>query len=135
MLETIISALLGGVAAAGGKVATKAVEDAYGALKGLLVRKLGEKSDTVEAVTKLEAKPESEARKATVAEELKAANVGTDPELVEAARRLQTALDELLPEGRAHVQHVQHVQHAVGNRNAQAIDRSTAMVSVGDKRS
>jgi hypothetical protein len=127
MVETIVTALLGGLAAATGKVATKAVEDAYGALKRLLVRKLGDNSEAAEAVKKLEAKPDSEARKGMVAEELEAAKVEDDPDLVEAARRLQAALDQLPPEGRA------HVQHAVGSYIAQASGGSTAKVNVGSK--
>src|SRR3954451_22772977 len=123
MVETIVTALLGGLAAATGKVATKAVEDTYAALKGLLVRKLGDNSEAAEAVTKLEAKPDSDAQKGMVVEELKAAKVGDDPELVEAARRLQAALDQLPAEGRA------HVQHAVGSYIAQASSGSSATVN------
>ena len=124
MVDPIVTALLGGLAASAGKVASKAVEDAYGALKALLVRRLGEKSEAAEAVAKLEAKPDSEGRKATVAEELTAAKVSDDPELLEAARRLQAALEQLPAEGRA------HVQHAVGNYIAQASGGSTAKVDV-----
>ena len=125
MIEQIVAAVLGAVAASAGKVASKAVEDAYGALKGLLVRKLGEKAEAVEALAKLEAKPDSDGRKATVAEELAGAKVADDPDLLDAARRLQAALDQLPAEGRA------HVQHAVGSYIAQASGGSTATVNVG----
>jgi tetratricopeptide (TPR) repeat protein len=127
MMDPIVAAVLSGVAASAGKVASKAVEDAYAALKGLLVRKVGEKSEAAEALAKLEAKPDSEGRKATVAEELKDANVADDPDLLDAARRLQAALDQLPAEGRA------HVQHAVGSYIAQASGGSTATVNVGRK--
>src|SRR4051794_28260003 len=129
MVETIVTALLGGAAAMAGKVASEAAKDAYTALKDLLMRKLGDKSEAAEAVTKLEAKPDSEGRQKTVAEELKDAKVGDDPDLVEAARRLQAALDQLPAEGRA------HVQHAVGSYIAQASGGSTATVNVGGKQS
>jgi hypothetical protein len=125
MVETIMTALLGGLAAISGKVATKAIEDAYRALKSLLVRKLGDNSEAAEAITKLEAKPESVGRKATVAEEIKATKVGEDPELVEAARRLQEAIEQLPPRVRA------HIQRAVGNYIAQASGGSTAKVNAG----
>lgn len=125
MTEQIVAAVLGGVAALAGKVASKAVEDAYGALKGLLVRKLGDKPDAVEALAKLEARPDREDRKATVAEELKEAKVADDPDLLQAARRLQAALDQLPAEGRA------HVQHAVGSYIALASGGSNATVNVG----
>ncbi len=125
MIEQIIAAVLGGVAASAGKVASKAVEDAYGALKGLLARKLGDKADAVEALAKLEARPEREDRQATVAAELKEAKVADDPDLVDAARRLQAALAQLPAESRA------RIQHAVGNYIAQASFGSTATVNVG----
>jgi hypothetical protein len=122
MIEQIVAAVLGGVVASAGKVASSAVEDAYGALKALLVRKLGEKAEAVEALAKLETKPDSEGRKATVAEELRDAKVAEDPDLLDAARRLQTVLDQLPAEGRA------HVRHAVGSFIAQASGGSTAKV-------
>ena len=125
MADSIVAALLGGLAALAGKVASKAVEDAYGALKGLLLRTSGDKSAAAEAITKLEARPDSEGRKATVAEELTAAKVADDRELLEAARRLQAALDQLPAEGR------NQVQNAIGNHIAQASGGSTATVNVG----
>jgi hypothetical protein len=125
MVEQIVAAVLGGVAASAGKVASKAVEDAYGALKALLVRKLGDNADAVEALAKLEARPEREDRKATVAAELTEANVADDPDLLDAARRLQAALEQLPAESRA------HVQHAVGSYIAQASGGSTATVNIG----
>src|SRR3954453_10461417 len=62
MLETIVTALLGGAAAIGGGVASEAGKDAYKTVKDLIVRKLGPSSDAAEAVAKLEAKPDSEGR-------------------------------------------------------------------------
>ena len=127
MVETIVTALLGGLAAMTGKVASEAAKDAYKALKGLLLSKLGAESKAAKAVADLEEEPESEEQKIVVAERLKAAKAGEDPELLEAARRLQTVLNELPPEGRA------HVQHAVGNYNALASGGSTAKVIIGAK--
>ena len=124
MLETIVTALLGGAAAMGGKVASEAAKDGYTALKNLIVQKLGLNSDAAKAIATLEAKPDSEGRQKTVTEELADAKVGDDPALVEAARRLQAALEQLPPEGRA------HVQHAVGNYIAQASGGSTAKVII-----
>lgn len=120
MTDSIMVVLLGGIAASAAKIASKATEDAYAMLKKLLVCKLGEKSEAVDAVTKLEAKPDSEGRKATVAEEFKAAKVADDAE-----RRLQAALDQLPAADRV------QVQHAVGSYIAQASGGSTATVSVG----
>lgn len=125
MIEQIIAAVLGGVAASAGKVASKTVEDAYNALKALLARKLGDKADAVEALAKLEARPERQDRQDTVATELKEAKVADDPDLLDAARRLQAALDQLPAESRA------QVQHAVGSYIAQASGGSTATENVG----
>jgi len=124
MIDQIVAAVVGGVVASAGNVASEAVKDAYGALKNLLVQKLGAKSDAAEAVAKLEAKPDSEARKATVAEEFSAAKIADDAELLAAAQRLRAALDQLPQDARA------HVQHAVGSYIAQASGGSTATVNV-----
>jgi hypothetical protein len=64
------------------------IKDSYGALKATLKRKLGEKSDLVDAVDKLEKKPDSEARKATVQEEVAIAKVNDDPEILKLAQDL-----------------------------------------------
>jgi len=130
MYETIVSAFIGGLVAAASKVATTAVEDAYGALKRLLVRKLGPESKAVKAVADLEDEPDSEAYRAVVAEKLKAAKVENDPDLLEAAQSLQVALDQLPPDARTQVQ---NVQRAVGNYIAQASGGSVAKVNVGGK--
>lgn len=124
MADPITAALLGGLAAAAGKVASKAVEDAYGALKALLLRKLGDSSDAADAIAKLEAKPDSEGRKAILAEELATAGIADDGELLEAARKLRAALEQLPGEARA------HVQNAAGRYIAQASGGSTATVNV-----
>jgi disulfide oxidoreductase YuzD len=58
--------------------ATQAVgEDAYQQLKAVLKRKFGDDSDIVEAVDKLEKKPDSEARKELLREEAEIAGVWT----------------------------------------------------------
>lgn len=123
MGDAIVAALLGGLAATDGKVASAAVEDAYGALKGLLLRKLGQTGEA-EAIAKLEAKPDSDARKAMVAEEPAAANVSDDHDLVQAGQRLQAALDELSAEARS------QAQHAVGNYITKASGGSAAKVTI-----
>ena len=125
MADPIVAALLGGLAALADKVASEAVKDAYRALKALLLRKLGDGSEAAEAITKLETKPDSEGRKAMVAEELAEAKVADDHELAEAARRLQAALAELPADARA------QVQQAIGRYIAQASGGSTATVNVG----
>jgi hypothetical protein len=124
MVDQIAAALLGGLGAAVSEVASEAVKDAYAALKELLRRKLGEKSEVADAITKLELKPESEGRQATVVEELAAAKSTNDAELVQAAERLQAALHQLPAEAKT------QIQRAVGKYIAQATGGSTATVSV-----
>ncbi|MGB8646710.1 MAG: hypothetical protein WCF84_15830, partial [Anaerolineae bacterium] len=61
----ILAAITAGLTAGSTDVAKTALVDAYTAFKDLLKRKLGDESDVVEAVEKIESKPESAARQAT----------------------------------------------------------------------
>ncbi|MFL5539719.1 MAG: hypothetical protein ACJ8J0_12040 [Longimicrobiaceae bacterium] len=85
-ITTAITAALAHLGAA-------AVKDAYAGLKALLVRKFGADSKVTEAVDGVEARPESEGRKAVLAEELAAAGAGDDEEIVRAARALAAAVE------------------------------------------
>ena len=104
-----------------------AVVAAYGKLKALLVKKFGGKSDVVQAVEQVEAKPDSNGRKETLAEEIAEVKANQDPEIVQAAQILLQAVQGL-PEGG------QHMQTATGNYIAQADRGSTASVNVGQLR-
>lgn len=90
IIDTITTAIISAIAAVG----SSAVKDSYSALKGLLKKKFGEKSDLVEAIDKLEAKPESEARKAIVQEEVETAKANNDPEVLQLAQNLLAQLEE-----------------------------------------
>jgi hypothetical protein len=83
-METILAAIVGALA----KLAEPAVKDAYDALKGLLVRKTGDKSRVVKAVEGLEEKPGSEGRKLTLKEDLGDAGLERDDEVLRLARAL-----------------------------------------------
>lgn len=74
------------------------VQDAYAALKTLLLRKFGEKSELSEAVTILEQKPNSKARKVMLAEEVEAIGADKDKELLAVARQLQELLKGAQPQ-------------------------------------
>jgi len=117
----IVAALSAGVATGAGKVVESAVVDAYQGLKAALRRKFGDDSGVVEAVDKLEQKPDSETRKALLQEEVEAAGVDRDPEVRKAAQDLLDRV-EAQPSGE------QHVQYARGSYIAQADRGSTAEV-------
>jgi hypothetical protein len=119
----IVAALSAGVATGAGKVVENALVDAYQGLKATLKRKFGDDSDVVEAVDKLEQKPDSEARKALLQEEFQAAGVDEDIEIRQAAQKLRDLI-KAQPGGE------QHIQHAVGSYIAQADRGGTAEVRV-----
>jgi hypothetical protein len=89
------------------------IKDAYNALKAGLQHKFGVDSDLVEAVEKLEQKPDSTARQAVLQEEVEAAQANQNSELVKAAEALLAKLKEL-PGGQANI--TQHVD-IKGDRN------------------
>jgi len=122
----IVAALSAGVATGAGKVVETALVDAYQGLKNTLKRKVGEDSEVVDAVGKLEHKPDSEARKALLREEVEAARVDQDPEVRKAAQELIDRV-EAQPGGG------QHVQYAYGSYIAQADRNSTAEVKVNQR--
>ena len=91
----IISGLVAGVATDTAKIGKKAAVAAYENLKTALRKKFGDNSDVVEAVERLEKKPDSEGQKAVMAEEIKAAKVHEDEELITAAKKLLAELEKI----------------------------------------
>ena len=63
-------------------------------MKELIKNKFGDKTDLVDAVDKLEKKPDSEARKATVKEEVETAKIDGDPEILKLAQDLLNKLKD-----------------------------------------
>jgi predicted RND superfamily exporter protein len=82
------------IVAALANLSKDAIKDSYVALKTALKKKFGETSDVVDAVDKLEKKPDSEARKATVSEEVEIAKVNDDPEILKLAQELLDKIKE-----------------------------------------
>ncbi len=76
-----------------GKLGEQAIADGYQALKAVLVKKFGSDSDLVSAANKLEQQPDSEARKALLAEEVAAAKADQDSDIKEALDALMKQLD------------------------------------------
>lgn len=87
------------------------------------MRKFGGDSELAKAVEGVEAKPESQGRAQTLAEEMKAAGAERDAEIVQAAEAL-LGLMRQMPGGE------KHVMTAIGNFIAVADGGGTATVSV-----
>lgn len=120
----IAAALGSGALKAVGGVAQQAVVDAYNGLKALLHRKFGDHRELHEAVSSLEARPDSEARRAVLGETMSDAKVADDPELVAAAKAVLEKVGAV-PGG------LQVVQQVFGSTNvAQSAGSGTATVDV-----
>jgi predicted nucleic acid-binding protein len=90
-MEIILNALLGALA----NVGETAVKDAYFAVKALISKKYGKKSKLAEAIEQLEKNPDSAARRAELAEQLKAAKADQDHSVIKAAHVLMGKIQEL----------------------------------------
>ena len=90
----IVTALSAGVTGGVKKVGEIAFSDAYHALKALIKKKCGGKSDLSDAVTSLEKKPESNARQAMLQEEVTAVRADKDLDLLQAAQVLMVELEK-----------------------------------------
>ncbi len=88
----VIAAIAAGASKGVSQVVESAVIDGYRGLKQLLARKFGRESDVMKAVESAEAKPESEARKNVLQEEITASGAGADPEIIAAAKQLLAQL-------------------------------------------
>jgi hypothetical protein len=84
----IIAAITAGLVKGTGDVAQKVLVDGYQGLKRLLARRFGDRSDVVQAVEGLEARPDSAARRELVVEEVERSGADRDEELLTAARDL-----------------------------------------------
>jgi hypothetical protein len=120
--NAIVAALSAGAVGGATEAGKKAVADAYDSLKSLILKRFGSGSEAAVAIEKLEAKPESEGRRATLGEELQSVDAASDPELVSAAQAL-LALVRALPQSES------NVQIAQGTGIAQASHQSTATVT------
>jgi hypothetical protein len=89
----VISAIVTGAAAGAGDTAKQAVKDAYAGLKNLITHKYRDVD-----VTAVERKPDSEPKKASLAEDLADAGAATDSELAAAAAAVLDAVREHAPQ-------------------------------------
>lgn len=95
-ISMIVVALAAGAAAGLKPTAEQVVKDAYAAIKGLITRKYA-KVD----LTPLERKPESEAKRDSVREDLAEARAGEDSELMAKVKELLDTLEQRAPESGA----------------------------------
>jgi hypothetical protein len=89
----IVTALVTGAAAGLKPTAEQVVKDAYSGFKALLQRKFGDVD-----LRPLEQKPESEAKRASVAEDLSAVGADRDREILEAAQALLRVIEARDPD-------------------------------------
>ncbi len=84
----IVAALSAGTIGGLTETSKTAMTDAYSAFKALLIKKFGAKSEVMQAIDQLEAKPDSAARKGTLQEELITVKAEQDSEVLAAAEYL-----------------------------------------------
>ncbi len=75
-------------------LAQTAIKDAYDALKTSIARKYGEHSDLSQAISKLEGRPDSNARREMLKEEVEITKADKDAEILQALQALRQALDQ-----------------------------------------
>jgi hypothetical protein len=94
------------VAALANSLSQNVCKDSYGALKDALKKKFGHQSDLVDAVDKLEKKPDSEARQDILQEEVEIAKANDDPDI---RKLVQDLLDQIKeqPGGQAMINQTQ----------------------------
>lgn len=123
----IVAAVTAGITASAGKVAEKAVLDAYEGLKGLIKKKFGGDGKVPKAIAEVEEEPDFKPYQEGLKTRIEAAEVHKDPEILKAA---QSLLD-LLQHQPAGAQAIQHFQHVYGDYSAAAGPYGTATVNVG----
>lgn len=111
-MEILLTAILGALA----KLADGAVSDAYEGLKALIRRKLGADGGLAGAIESVEQRPESDARRAVLAEEVEGLAADPDPEILAAAQAVVEAVSRL-PDGPEVIREVQVTQTIHGDRN------------------
>jgi hypothetical protein len=119
----LVTALTAGATSGLTDIAKKAIEDGYSGLKSLVHTKFGQESKLSQAVEELEAKPKSDGRKTTLAEEMEDSGAASDKELLASAQALLKLMEGLPKIER-------NVQIAKGSGIAQAQGGSTASATI-----
>ena len=90
----IVAALAAGAMGSLTDASKAAITDGYSKLKVAIQKRFGANSDVVQAIDKLEKKPESQGRKETLAEEIVAIKAEQDAELLSLAEHIRELLKE-----------------------------------------
>ncbi len=123
---SIVLSLASGVIGGTAKVGESLIVDTYDALKAAIKSVCGVESDVVKAIAQVEQKPDSEGRKVTLQEEVAAAKLTANPDLMAKAQAVLEAVKKQ-PGGE------QHVQQAIGKNIAQADRGGIAKVIINSK--
>jgi hypothetical protein len=111
-MDILLTAILGALV----NLTDTAVRDAYDGLKSLIKCRFGDNGALAGAVEEVEKKPDSEARKAVLKEEISAIQGDRDEELIGAAKALIAAI-QALPGGQESIQDIRVTQTIHGDRN------------------
>src|SRR3954454_3817299 len=84
----IVTAITAGVATGSTDAGKKAIVDSYEGLKALVKKKFGGNSEVVEAINKLETRPDSAGRREALAEQIREIKAAEEPDLKAAAMSL-----------------------------------------------
>ena len=123
-MDPIITALIAGATASVKGIASQVITDMYKAIKNKISEKFGKQNEALSALEKLENKPESDARKNVLAEELSDLDISKDNELIELSQQLIKAI-ESETNG---VQHIKNIQNVTGNDNVVVGSGSTVNI-------
>lgn len=119
----IITALALGVAGGVKQVGEKVIVDAYNSLKAVLQRKYRVNDDLIEALDKLETKPDSDARRRMLQEEIETAKADQDDEVIAVA---QVLLEHI----KTHPGGEQLTQTVIGNYNQSIQSKAARDVNI-----
>jgi beta-phosphoglucomutase-like phosphatase (HAD superfamily) len=89
-----MDAITTAIVAALANMSNDIIKDGYNALKSALKEMFGSEGDLIDAVEKLESKPDSEGRKATLQEEVANAKANDNSKIVQLAQELLEKLKE-----------------------------------------
>ena len=115
-MDPITTAIIAALA----NLSKDAIKDSYNALKSALKKKFGSQSDLVDAVDKLEKKPDSEGRKAMLQEEVEIAKVNDHSDIIQLAQDLLNKIKEQPGGQQIITQNISNVKYAAtsGSGNA-----------------